>query len=136
MKMTIMKNINYYPNKRMSPWRKISLASWKPTGDSACYCFEEIKVDSLLNYCEENSINPHSFIIKAFSNTIHQRPTINSTIRWGKLFKRKEISVFFHTVLNSKKDDLSGIVIEEGQTKKVQDINKEYNNKVKESKRK
>lgn len=130
-----MRNINYYPNKGMTPWRKVSIASWKPTGDSSCYCFEEIKVDALLKYCQENSINMHAFIIKAFSNTIHQQPTINSTIRWGKLCRRKDISVFFHTILNSREDDLSGIVIEEGQTKKIEDLNREYHSRVTESKK-
>ena len=129
-----MKNINYYPKTKMSPWRKISLASWKPTGDSACYCFEEIIADPLLDYCKTNSINLHSFIIKAFSNAIHKEPTINSTIRWGKLYRRKPISVFFHTILNSRKDDLSGIVIEEGQDKKMMDLDEEYSVKVKDSK--
>ncbi len=125
-----MKNIKYAPFKKMTPWRKISLASWKPTGDSSTYCLEDIIVDDLLAYCEEKEISIHTFFIKAISNTIKKHPKINSTIRWGKIFQRENVSIFFHTIVDSKTDDLSGILIEDGQQRTLSDLNIEFLHKT------
>ncbi len=121
-----MKNIRYAPYKKMTPWRKVSLASWKPTGDSSTYCLEDIIVDDLVAYCDQKEINIYTFFIKAISNTIDKHPKINSTIRWGKIFQREDISVFFHTIVDAETDDLSGILIENGQQRAISELNTEF----------
>ncbi len=129
-----MKNITYKPYQKMTPWRKTSVATWKPTGDSSCYCFEDVIIDEILVYCKRNLISINSFLIKAFSNTLKLQPKINSTIRGRKIFSREDISVFFHTIIDAQSDDLSGIVIREGQDKSVNEINSEFLEKIKDSK--
>lgn len=130
-----MKNITYKPYQKITPWRKTSVASWKPTGDSSCYCFEDVIIDEILVYCKRNLISINSFLIKAFSNTLKKEPKINSTVKRNKIYLRDQISVFFHTIIDAKTDDLSGIVIREGQDKSVKKINEEFLEKIKNSKK-
>ena len=119
----------------MTPWRKTSVATWKPTGDSSCYCFEDVIIDEILVYCKRNLISINSFLIKVFSNTLKKQPKINSTVRGRKIYSREDISVFFHTIIDAESDDLSGILVKDGQNKDVQEINKEFLKKIKNSKK-
>lgn len=130
-----MKNILYKPKRKLSPWRKVSLASWKPTGDSSCYCLEDIVMDEARHFCSSNKINMNSFLIKAISKTLEEHPKINSTVRFWNIRERKDISVFFHTAKDAASDDLSGIVIHNGQNKSISDLNSEFFEKIKSFKR-
>mgnify|MGYP001286594489 CR=1 FL=1 len=125
-----MKNIEYRQKRKLTPWRKVSLASWKPTGDSSTYVMEDIEMDEVKIYCKANNINVNSFIIKALSNTIEKHPKINSTVRFWKIRERNDISIFFHTSKDSATDDLSGILINDGQKKSIFDVSKEYLEKI------
>lgn len=125
-----MKNIQYRQKRKLSPWRKVSLASWKPTGDSSTYCLEEIVMDEVKLHCSTNNINLNSFLIKALSKTLEKHPKINSTVRFWKIREREDISIFFHTAKDAISDDLSGIVITHGHNKNLLDINQEFVNKI------
>ncbi len=129
-----MKNINYKPKKRLTPWRKVSLASWKPTGDSSTYCLDDIDMENALEFCAAQNINIYSLVIKALSLTLEKHPKINSTVRWWKIREREDISVFFHTIKDAETDDLSGILIENGQKKSVFDLNSEFLAKIRKAK--
>lgn len=125
-----MKNIRYKPKRRLTPWRKVSLASWKPTGDSSTYCLEDIVMDEARQFCSTNKISLNSFLIKALSKTIAKHPKINSTVRFWKIRERDEISIFFHTAKDATTDDLSGILIGEGHSKSLAEINQEFLEKI------
>lgn len=108
----------------------MSLASWKPTGDSSTYCLEDILMDEALNYCSALNINMNSFLIKALSKTLSDHPKINSTVRFWNIRERDEISLFFHTAKDSTTDDLSGILINDGHNKPMLDLNREFLEKI------
>ncbi len=129
-----MKNIRYATRSKMTPWRKVSLASWKPTGDSSAYCLEDVIMDPLLEFCEQRNININSFFIKAISNTIAKHPKINSTVRWGNIYQREDISVFFHTIISAQTDDLSGVVIKKAHERPLENVNEEFIGKAKQAK--
>ncbi|MCI5058639.1 MAG: 2-oxo acid dehydrogenase subunit E2 [Flavobacteriales bacterium] len=131
-----MKNINYHPPQKMSAWRKISLGSWKPRGDSSVYCWEEVVMDDFLKFCDDKAFNKYSMLILALSKTLEVESKINATVRRGRIYQRKDISVFFHTVdKNRDRDDLSGIIIQNGHRKKAGAINQEFLEKVNASKK-
>ncbi len=75
-----MKNILYVTYSKMMPCRKVSLASWKPTGDSSAYRLEDVLMDALLVYGQQRGISINSFFIKAISSTIAKHPKICSTL--------------------------------------------------------
>jgi 2-oxoacid dehydrogenases acyltransferase (catalytic domain) len=124
------KNINYSGASELSPWRKLSLSSWRPTGDSSCYCLEDIEVAALLTYAQEQQVNFHTILIKAIGATIALQPKINATVRFGKIYARKDISIFVHNVPKTVPDDLDGMLYLEPQTKSLSEINSEYKQKL------
>lgn len=125
-----MKNIQYRQKRKLTPWRKVSLASWKPTGESASYCLEDIDMDEVKRYCSTNNINLNSFIIKALSKTLEAHPKINSTVRFWGIRQRDDISIFFHTAKDAATDDLSGILINDGHSKSMDEVNLEFLEKI------
>lgn len=126
----MFQNIHYRGRIQLSPWRKISLASWKPTGDSSCYCFEEIEVGQLLYVAQKFNINLNTFVIKACSKSIKLHPEINSTVRSHHIYRRDDIAVFFHVSSDVRQDDLSGILFEESQEVSLKNLNDEYLQKL------
>ncbi len=126
-----MKNIKYKQKRKLTPWRKVSLASWKPTGDSSTYCLEEIVMDEVKDYCSTNNINLNSLLIKALSKTLEKHPKINSTVRFWGIREREDISIFFHTAKDAATDNLSGIMINNGHNKSIVDINQEFLGEIK-----
>jgi pyruvate dehydrogenase E2 component (dihydrolipoamide acetyltransferase) len=125
-----MKNIQYRQNRKLTSWRKVSLASWKPTGDSSTYCLEDIAMDEVKQHCSTKNINLNSFLIKALSKTLEKHPKINSTVRFWKIREREGISIFFHTAKDAVTDDLSGIVINNGHSRSILDIDQEFIEKI------
>lgn len=125
-----MKNINYHKPTPLSPWRKVSLGSWKPTGDSSVYSLEEIELDAVLDYCKENEINFYEFCIKAIGAAIQKHPKINATVRFGRIYPRKDVSIFFHTIKGREHDDLSGVLFTNPQNLSWKEINNEFTNGV------
>lgn len=125
-----MKNINYISKIKLTPWRKISIGSWKPKGDSSIYVFEDFIVDDVLIFCEKYNISLNSFIIKALSLTIDKHKRINSTIRFGNIYEREANSIFVHVLPEQNDDDLTGIIINEAYKKNILDIDLEFKEKV------
>ena len=82
-----MKNIQYKQNRKLTAWRKVSLASWKPTGDSSTYCLEDIVMDEVKHHCSTNNINLNSFLIKSLSKTI-EKASIDSSDKFNGIDKR------------------------------------------------
>lgn len=124
------KNISYHKPKKLTGWRKTSLYSWRPTGDSSCYAFEDIPVRGLLAYCKKENIKFNICIIKALSETINEKPQINSSIRLWRIYPRKENVIFFHIARSTKDDDLSGLLFREAHNKPLTELQKYYNTEL------
>jgi pyruvate/2-oxoglutarate dehydrogenase complex dihydrolipoamide acyltransferase (E2) component len=126
-----MKHIKYKSKLKLSPWRKISLGSWKPKGDSSIYAFEDFNVDKVLDFCKQQSISFSSFVIKALSSTINQNNRINSIIRFGNIYQREKNTIFVHTLTNKNEDNLSGVLIEEAFNKDINEVDVEFKKEIK-----
>ncbi|WP_405562359.1 2-oxo acid dehydrogenase subunit E2 [Polaribacter sp. Asnod6-C07] len=130
-----MKHIKYKSKLKLSPWRKISLGSWKPKGDSSTYVFEDFNVDKVLVFCKQQSISFNSFVIKALSSTINKNNRINSIVRFGNIYQREKNTIFIHTLTNRTKDDLSGVLIEEAFSKEIKEVDIEFKSEIKKVKK-
>lgn len=126
-----MKHIKYRSKLKLSPWRKISIGSWKPKGDSSIYAFEDFNVDKVLEFCKQQSISFSSFVIKALSSTINQNNRINSIIRFGNMYQREKNTIFVHTLNNEIVDDLSGVLIEEAFSKEIKQVDIQLKEEIK-----
>lgn len=105
-------NVDYQTRRQMSAWRKISMGSWRSTGDSSVFVELDLPVHHILEKLSEREIA--GFPINAvFSKLIASAVAandltrqINSVVRAGALFQRRNIDLFFHAVATP--DDLSG----------------------------
>ncbi len=114
----------------MSSWRKVSVASWKPRGDSSVYAFEQVQVDQALEYCRESKINFYAFCMKALAKAVEMNPNINATVRRNRIYLREFVSVFFHVVNPKSTDDLTGFVIKEPQTLGISNLNQRFEEEI------
>ncbi len=142
--MIFKKNVVLDKARKVSSWRKISIGSWKPRGDSSVYTQLELDAEAALEYIEKlNSqitekqfkIQFINYFVKALGVSIAKHPQINSVIRRGRIFPRKNVDIFFHVVNNFHDgEDLSGFVFRDADKKNIHDIAQTYYRSAKEIK--
>jgi pyruvate/2-oxoglutarate dehydrogenase complex dihydrolipoamide acyltransferase (E2) component len=133
----ISKNVQLGVPHRLSPWRKVAMGTWKTVGDPSVYGILEVDAEPALAYLEKKSMESGEkltlthFIGATIGKTFALHPSLNCVLRWGRLYPRKSVDVFFQVASDTKGDDLSGTVIRNADKKSVVDIAREMNNKVK-----
>lgn len=126
-----MRNVQYKGRIKSSPWRKISIGSWKPTGDSSIHAFEEIQMDEGIAWCENHKVKSNALLLKAIACTIAKEEQINSVVRWGRIYRRKDIKLFYHVLPNPQKDNLSGALLVNLQVKSILQVENELHEQIK-----
>jgi pyruvate/2-oxoglutarate dehydrogenase complex dihydrolipoamide acyltransferase (E2) component len=125
------KNVELLSSVRMTPWRKISVGSWKPVGDSQVYCELDLDAEPALAWIEKANQNSSDKITithlagKVLGQVLREVPDLNSIVRFGKIYPRKNVDVFFHVVQPDK--DLSGHIVREIDTKSLAIVARELN---------
>lgn len=133
----ITKNIPGLRRVPASAWRKISLGTWRITGDSSVYGMTEINVEKALSHLEKlgteggEKLTLTHYVARAVALTFRDHPEINSIVRWGKLYRRSDVDIFLHVAMDTKGEDLSGIVIRNLDKKNLLEVGKELNQSVK-----
>lgn len=125
----IRKNVALLPPKKTSAWRKISIGTWRPNGDSQVYA--ELKVDAGPAIRKINQINKNTeikvtmahFMGKLVGRVLQEVPDLNSIVRFGKIYPRKHVDIFFHVAYDET--ELSGHVIRNINQKSIQEISHE-----------
>ena len=111
----IKTNVELCPPKRLSPWRKISLGTWKPIGDSQVYCELKVNAEPALRRIEElnrtlpTKITLTHFVGKVMGIVLREVPDLNAIVRLGNIYPRKNVDIFFQIVHDQT--ELSGHVI-------------------------
>ncbi|MFP5490476.1 MAG: 2-oxo acid dehydrogenase subunit E2 [Bacteriovoracia bacterium] len=129
------KNVNLLPAVRMTPWRKISVGSWKPVGDSQVYCELDLDAEPALAWLEKENLNHSEKITithlagKVLGQVMREVPDLNSIVRFGKIYPRRDVDIFFHVVQPDK--DLSGHVVRSIDNKSLGEIATELNSGAK-----
>lgn len=142
--MIIKRNVKLGKARKVSGWRKISIGSWKPRGDSAVHTQLELDVEAVLEKIDklnsQTTDKPFklqfiNYFVKALGISIAENPQINSIIRMGKIYPRKHVDIFFHVVNNFQDgEDLSGFVFRDADKLGLWDIAQTYYNSAKEIK--
>ena len=120
-----MKNVDFGSTVKMSSWRKTALGTWKMTGDSQVYCLHSINVTPLLAYIKKNQgadITITSLLGTLCGKMLEKHPQTNNIIRFGRLYKRKDISIFFQVATDKKGQDLSGHTVRNINEKSIQEV--------------
>jgi pyruvate/2-oxoglutarate dehydrogenase complex dihydrolipoamide acyltransferase (E2) component len=130
----LYRNVKLGKSKKLTGWRRVSIGSWRPTGDSSIYSRYDMPMREVLKLCSQKNINYHSFLMRALGMTIERNPHINSIIRYKRIYWRKNIDIFFHVVADEDGEDLAGLKIENTNEKSIEDIDQEFKQKVREIK--
>lgn len=130
------KNIQLKPALKLSTWRKIAIGTWRTAGDPSVYAVVETNVEPALRYLEKirqktgQKITLTHFTGKALAHTIEKYPDLNCILRFGRLYPRKTIDVFFQVASDKAGKDLSGTVIREANRKSLVQIAQEMQGRI------
>jgi pyruvate/2-oxoglutarate dehydrogenase complex dihydrolipoamide acyltransferase (E2) component len=130
----ITKNVPLLPPLKASAWRKISLGTWRPNGDSQVYV--ELRHDAgpilrkleQLNARGEDKITLTHVMGLMIGRILSEIPDLNSVVRWGKVYPRQNVDIFFH--VSYHETELSGHVIRNIHQKTLSEISRELSSKA------
>lgn len=123
-----MPNVDLTPLK-LSTWRKIALGSWHGGGDPSVYGVFEVNATKMLErqarWAKRTGAKAPTIttiIARATALTLARHPQINGLIRWGKIYNRKNVSLFLQTSVDEEGKELSGVTIHEAEHKSLEQI--------------
>ena len=128
MKTLFQKNINLYPPEKLSPWRKISIGSWRITSDSSIHGMIELDAEPAIEFIRSREkltgkrITITHLAGLALSESLKRNPKINSVIRFGNIYRRKNVDLFFHVANDPSGEDLTGVTIRQCESKTLDEI--------------
>jgi pyruvate/2-oxoglutarate dehydrogenase complex dihydrolipoamide acyltransferase (E2) component len=113
--------------KKLSSWRRMALHAWASPGDPSVYGTLEIdaaearKKIAELRAASGKRVTITHLVGRAVALAIKERPEVNSIVRFGNLYRRDTIDVFFQVAFEGG-EDLNGAKIARADEKSVLDI--------------
>ncbi len=135
-----MPNLKLQRKKNLSTFRRIALGSWKTVGDPSVYGSLTLEMDEALRYLDTyrevtgRRLTLSHMMGKAMAATLEAMPDANAIIRFGRLYMREDISVFFQVALEdplSGEIDLSGTIVHHADKKPLLQFIDEFEKSVK-----
>lgn len=128
----IEKNVELESYKKLSPWRKIAIGTWRTAYDPSIYGILELEAEPILRACKKYKdqgikVTPTTVMAKAAAYAIRKYPGINGVLRFGRIYRRKNVDIFLQV---SEGDNLTGIKILEADKKELDEIGNEIQTKV------
>lgn len=118
--------------KNLSPWRKISLVTWKTAADPSVYGQYDFDTSAAQNYLDrlnqsstKSKITLTHFMAKCLAVTLARFPEANGIIKWGTIYQRDTVDVFLQVAIPAtpnKKENLSGAKITQADQKSLPQI--------------
>ena len=125
-----MPNLDIEP-EQLSTFRKIALGTWRTTADPSVYGSLTLRMDAALRYIEAfraatgRRATVTHLMARAAAAVLEKVPDANALLRFGRIYRRKSIGVFFQVAMEDPetgKIDLSGATIHDPQQKSLADI--------------
>lgn len=110
----LYKNVLLGKKLALSTWRKTALGTWKVVGDSQVYTTLSVDAAPILEFIKNHpnaKLTLTHAVGKICGKMIEKHPEINTVIRFGGLYPRQEISVFFQVAPDTDGKELTGISI-------------------------
>lgn len=131
------KNVKLHPPLRLSAFRKVAIGTWKSAGDPSVYSILTFDVRPALAYIEklqkqtDSKVTMTHFFGKAIAHVLAQHPELNCVQRWGMLYPRQNVDIFFQVASDKKGEDLSGFTLRNADKKSIIEISQEIANGAK-----
>jgi pyruvate/2-oxoglutarate dehydrogenase complex dihydrolipoamide acyltransferase (E2) component len=110
-------NLELGPPLRLSPWRKIAIGTWKPSKEGTVYGVLELPAEPMLHFIGKTrhktgvKITVTHFVGKAIALGFKKHPALNCVLRFGKLYPRKNVGVFFQVATHMGGQYLNGTTV-------------------------
>jgi pyruvate dehydrogenase E2 component (dihydrolipoamide acetyltransferase) len=123
-------------------FRKIAMGSWKTAADPSVYGLLEIEMTEALRYLEKINRNSEvkvgvtELVGKATALVLRERPEMNGLIKWGRIYLRESVSLFYQVNVPGGADDpvgksnLLGLTINNAEKKSLLEISRELKQKA------
>ncbi len=122
---------------KLSSFRKVALGTWSTVGDPSVYSELVLDVEPAMEYIAKVSeksgtkVSFTHFVGKACAETIRRHPDLNCILRWGTLYRRSDVDIFFQVASDTKGEDLSGMTVRKIDQKNICEIAQDMQKKVK-----
>jgi pyruvate/2-oxoglutarate dehydrogenase complex dihydrolipoamide acyltransferase (E2) component len=132
----LSRNVSLGRPLQMSAWRKIALGTWRTAGDPSVYSFVDMDVERALAFVEKEKqasgtkITLTHFCGLAMAEVLRRHPSINVIARFGRLYPRTDVDVFFQVAGDSAGKDLSGMTVRRCDQKRLPEIAREMQERV------
>lgn len=129
-----MGRIEFRKDYNPPTFRKIAFGTWRTAADPSVYGQLDVDMSAVSGFLEKYSahhgvkVTPTHLFAYVMAKCMLKRPEINGMIRWGRIYLRKHVSVFFQVnVPGSGKDgtksaNLSGVTLENVEDMTLKDI--------------
>ena len=134
--MLVSRNVGLGKPLKISSWRKVAIGTWRSAGDPSVYGIIDADVTMALAYIDRlakqtgERITLTHFIGRAIAEVCARHPEINCILRFGRLYPRSTVDIFFHVATESRGADLSGTTVRSADKKSVGEIAREMKDKV------
>jgi pyruvate/2-oxoglutarate dehydrogenase complex dihydrolipoamide acyltransferase (E2) component len=111
------KNVQLGSALKLSNWRKAAFGLWTTAGDPSTYGTLEVDATRAMAYVDRlrassgEKITLTHFVGKVIGEVFFRHPEINVVLRWGRLYARKHVDVFFQVANDEAGRDLSGATV-------------------------
>jgi len=130
--MSLLKsNIKLGPAICLSSWRKIAIGTWKTAKDPSVYGMMDVHAAPALAYIEKIKqetglkVTLTHVLGKAIAITMQRHPEINCVLRFGRLYPRRDVDVFYQVATDKAGKDLSGMTVRQADLKSIPEIARE-----------
>lgn len=134
-----MPNLELSPKPKLSTFRRMALGTWRTVGDPSVYGTVTLRVDDALRYVEAfraatgKRVTLTHMMCKAMGGVYRKMPDANAILRFGRIYLRDRVGVFFQAVLEDPTTgeyDLSGLTIHDPDQKTLMQIVEEFEARV------
>ena len=115
---------------KVSTWRRLALHAWGAPKDPTVYGILEIDATEALAFIEDlraksgTKITITHLVGHAIARAIKTRPEVNAIVRFGSLYQRETVDVFFQVAFEGG-ENLAGHKVERADEKSVVEIARE-----------
>lgn len=130
-----LKNVDFEPYVPMTPWRKCAIGTWHAPGDPQIYTTMDVDAGAMQEVLVEKRsqgkpVTPTTIVARAVALAIRRHPEINSVLRFGRLYRRRQVNIFLQVVPDAEEDDLTGIIIKDCDRKSIEEVSEEIRQKA------
>lgn len=127
----LKRNVALAGEMELSAWRSLALVAWDSVSDASVHAVVEVDAAPMLRYLEKLEkgsgvrVSPAHFAGKAIADAFHHLPDLNCLLRRGRIYRRRDVDIFFPVALDHDGEDLSGTIIRNVDTKPIDEIARE-----------